>query len=219
MIRVFILVILLLKTSSGSLIEKANEALKNNDTKIAIKLYKEAARNGDEEGNFKLGTLYYKGQGVRRNLNIAMEYFQKAAQYDHIKAKYNMAIIYSQKRYKFHNFKKAFKLFNELAKEGHGKAQNKVGIFLTYGLGVDKDYSLAVKWFEHSYFESNYLPASCNLSFMFAEGKGVFPNFGRARKLAQEGYDKKLPMCVKVYEDYNLRIYTKDKGFKSGYYK
>ncbi len=78
---------------------------------------------------------------------------------------------------------------------------------------------MAVKWFEQAYFEHNYKPASCNLAVMFANGYGVFPNFGRAKKLAQEGYEKKIPTCVKVYKDFRLYKYPEDKGFKSGYYK
>ena len=107
----------------------------------------------------------------------------------------------------------------ELALKGDPKAQNKIGIFLTYGFGVEKDYKLAVKWLEKSYFQGNYLPASCNLAYMFANGYGVFHNFGRASTISKKGYMQKLPMCVKVYEDFNLHKYNKDKGFKYGFYK
>ena len=55
--------------------------------------------------------------------------------------------------------------------------------------------------------------ASCSLAYMYANGMGVFPNFGKARELAQEGYDKKWTLCVKVYNDFNLHRYDKNRGF------
>lgn len=215
MIRVFILVILLIVNSYGSFYEEAKKAQKNKNINKAIQLYKKAARTGDIESSFELGKIYYK----KRDLTKAMRYFDIAALSGHKKAKYNKAIIYFQKRYKKHSYTKSFELFKELAAQGHPKAANKVGIHLTYGLGVDKDYKLAVKYFESSYFIGKYLPASCNLSLMYANGQGVFPNFGRARELAQEGVAKKLPMCLKVYKEFNLQKYDKDKGFKYGFYK
>jgi TPR repeat protein len=219
MLRVFLLVILFIFYTKASTLEEANKALKNSEITTAIKLYKELTKLGNEEAIFKLGTIYFKGNGVKKDLNIAMQYFKRAALYNNKKAKYNVGIIYANKRYKFHSLKKAFDIFNDLAKSGHGPAQNKVAIFLTYGLGIEKDYKLAVQWLEQAYFKSKYFPASCNLAFMFADGRGVFPNFGRARILAQKGYEKKLPMCVKVYKEYKLHKYKQDKAFKFGYYR
>ena len=219
MLRIFFLLVLFVFTAFATTLTAANDAYKDGDYKSAIKLYKEVSRLGDDEATFKLGTIYYNGKGVKRDINKAMEYFEKASQYGHIKAKYNSAIIYGLKQYKFHSYNKAYKLFLDLAQNRYAKAQNKVGQYLLYGLGVEKDYKLAVKWFEQSYFNGGYKPASCNLTLMYASGKGVFVNLGRARELAQEGYDNKISSCVRVYKDFNLQKYDKDKGFKFGFYK
>jgi hypothetical protein len=219
MIRIFLLVILLINAVMGSTFQEAQNALSNKDYEKAIELFKQSAKYGNNEANFKLGVIYYKGNGVKKDLNLAMKYFQRAAVSGHMKAKYNTGVIYASKKYKKHNYKEAYTIFNELAVLNYASAQNKLGLFLLHGLGIEKDYKKAVKWFEESYFENHYLPASCNLALMYASGKGVFPNFGRARELAQEGYDKKLPVCIKVYEDFNLHKYGKDKGFKFGFYK
>jgi TPR repeat protein len=221
MIRIFLLLILLIFNAYANILEDAQEALENKKTTLAIKLYKEAVRQGHDEALFKLGTIYYN-----KNIDLAFNYFKQASDYGNQKATYNMAIIYSQKKYKFHNYIKSYKIYLELAKNIydktkniHAKAQNKVGMAMLYGLGVDKDYKTAVKWFEESYFKNNYKPAACNLALMYASGKGVFPNFGRAQKLAIDGYNNKIPLCVKVYNDFKLHKYKKDKGFKFGFYK
>lgn len=207
-------------SSFPSYFKDATNAFKQKNIKKALYFYKKSAINGNDNAIFILGKIYYTGKYVKQNLDKSLYYFEKIAPYGNQKAKYNSAIIYANKKFKKHSYKKAYKLFLQLAQEGYAQAQNNVGIFLLYGIGgIDKDYKMAVKWFEEAYFKHHYKPASCNLAIMFANGYGVFPNFGRARKLAQEGYDEKIPTCVKVYRKFNLYKYPKDKGFKFGYYK
>lgn len=200
---------------NGSDFKQAIEALNTNNTEKAISLLKKSAINGDINSYFELGKIYYK----QKNLTNAMKYFKLASDYGHLKAKYNMAIIYGNKNYKEHSFKNSYNLFLDLAQKGNPKAQNKVGLFLLYGWGVDKDYKLAVKWFENAYFKRGYKPAICNLSYMFANGYGVFANFGRASVLAQIGMKEGLNRCRSIYKEYNLHKYSEDKSFKFGYYK
>ncbi len=219
MLKTFLPLFLFSNGLFATTIHEAEEVYQSGDIQNAIKLYKEVSKSGDEEADFKLGLIYYNGKGINKDLNISLSYFNKAAQYGHKKAKYNIATIYGQRTFLDHNYTKAFKLYKELAVQGYPQAQNKVGVYLTHGLGVDKDYKLAVRWFEEAYFKNNYKPASCNLALMYASGKGVFPNLGRARELAQDGYENKLPECTKVYKDFNLQKYDKDKGFKFGFYK
>ncbi len=219
MLRILLLIILLFYTCAfGSLLSKANIEFKNKNIKVALDLYEQSAKDGEDKALFILGKIYYNGKYVKRDISKAMEYFRKAALYGNIKAKYNVAIIYGQKSYKKHSYKKSYDIFLELAREHHAKAQNKVGIYLLYGLGVERDYKLAVKWFEQSYFVNEYQSSACNLAVMFANGYGVFANFGRARVLAQKGYENKNPICIKVYKQFNLHKYKRDKGFKFGFY-
>jgi TPR repeat protein len=202
-----------------SYFDDGTKAFEENNIEKALYFYKKSAISGNDEAIFILGKLYYNGKYVAQDLEKSLYYFEKISPYGHKKAKYNSAIIYANNKYKKHNYQKAYNLFLELAQEGYPKAQNKVGIFLLHGLGIDKDYKMAVRWFEQAYFVHNYKAASCNLAVMFANGYGVFPNFGRAAKLAQEGYKQKKPTCVKVYKEFKLHKYPEDKGFKSGYYK
>ncbi len=218
MIKWFVLVILLICASFGSSFDKAQQQMHDGNIKEALKLYKIAASREDEDALFKLGVFYYKGKYVKKSLAKAFNYFEKSAKLGHSKAKYNLALLYSRNDTPFKNLRKGYNLFLELAQHDHAKAQNKVGIFLTYGLGIEKDYKLAVRWYEQS-LKNGYKIASCSLAYMYANGMGVFPNFGKARELAQEGYENNIPLCVKVYKDFNLHKYDKDRGFKFGFYK
>ena len=214
--KIFILFIILFTSINATYLSEANLAYKQGDIKKAIKLYKLAIIDGDNQSYFNLAMIYYK----QKDLDKAMYYFKMASMYDNKKATFNMATIFAQKKYSKHSFKKSFDIFNKLAQQDYPKAQHKVGLFLLYGIGgISKDYGLALRWFEQAFFNHNYLQSGCYLAYMYVNGYGVFPNFGRARKLAIKGYKKHYPMCVKVYKEYKLYKYKEDKGFKFGYYK
>ncbi len=209
--------LLLTLSAISSPLDNANKELSAGNTIQALKYYKIAAAREDDEALFKLGILYYKGKYVKRDLNKAFDYFRKASNLEHEKAKYNLALLYARKGTSFHNYRLAYNNFLDLAQNSHPKAQFQVGNFLTYGF-VKKDYKLAVKWYEQS-LQNGYSLASCSLGYMYANGMGVFPNFGKARELVQNGVDKKIPLCLKIYNDFNLKKYDKDRGFKFGFYK
>ncbi len=174
--------------------------------------YSSEIKNNPADHYFELGKKYYHEKEIQK----AIQYFELSWEYGNDKAQYNLATIYAQNKH----YKKAFPLFLSLAKQNNPKAQNMVGVFLLNGLGVQKDYKKALHWFEQAFFENNYTPAVCNLSFMFANGYGASFNFGRASILARIGMKHDLPRCKKVYEEYNLQKYTKDRGWLNfGYYK
>lgn len=179
--------------------------------------YKKLTLDFDEEAYFQLGVAYYEGLVVKKDYKKAYTNFKKASKLYHEKADYNLAIMYSNKKTPYYNLKKSYSLFLALAKEGNAGAQNRIGMFLTFGLVVDKDYKEAVKWFEKS-SKQNYLTAHCNLAYMYASGSGVFVNFGRANAFAKEGLKSKHPICTKVYKEYNLHKYKEDKGWKFKFY-
>jgi len=217
MLKIFLVIFLLsLYNLNGSYLSEANTALSQNNMNEAIKLYKLSAREGEDEANFQLGKIYYQ----KKDLNKAYEYFKKASDYEHIKAKYNLAVILSQKKFKKHSYKSSYALFYTLAKQDYDKAQYKVGIYLLYGIGVEKDYSMSRAWLERAYFENGYKRASCGIASIYANGFGVIQNLGRARQLSQDKISK-YPLCKKVFNEFKLykNKYKEDKGFKYGYYK
>jgi TPR repeat protein len=103
-----------------------------------------------------------------------------------------------------------------LANQGHAGAQNRMGMFLLYGF-IQKDYVQAVKWFEKSSMQG-YELANCHLAFMYASGKGVWQNLGRAHAFAKKGKDNGIKMCQKVWKDFKLFKYPEDKGWKFKFY-
>ena len=90
-------------------------------------------------------------------------------------------------------------------------------MFLTSKVILEKDYKEAVKWYERA-SKQGYVNAQCNLAFMYASGKGVWQNMGRAHAFAKPGFKKGNPNCEKVWNDFNLEKYPEDKGFKFKFY-
>jgi TPR repeat protein len=199
----------------------AEESIKEEqDTKKVeeqIKMYKEEALNDNPEAYFKLGKIYFEGKYVFKDYVKALEYFSSASYLGHIQGTYNLGLFYLSKKTPFYDPKKALSYFLELARKGHAPSQNRVGMYLTSGVIVDVDYKEAVKWYEAS-SKQGYINAQCNLAFMYASGKGVWQNMGRAHAFAKPGYEKGYKLCQKVWEDFNLEKYPEDKGFKFKFY-
>lgn len=216
--KLLFLFVLTCKLLLSSPLELAQEAEKNKNYKKAYIHYKKAAKREEEQALFKLGYFYYKGLISSKNYKKAKQYFEKASQLGHLEGFYYLGILHSDKKSGYLDYKKAIKIFKALASENYGPAQNRIAMFLTFGIGkIEKDFKKAVLWYEKA-SKQNFIPAQCNLAYMYASGKGVWTNFGRAHAFAKEGKEQGDKICLKVWKDFNLDKYKEDKGWKFNFY-
>lgn len=131
--------------------------------------------------------------------------------------RYELAKQYSSKKNKEYDIKKAYNLLVDNVNEKHAKSQILIGRFFLIGLAVEKDYEKALYYFKEASKQREY-SANCYIAYMYASGKGVFPNFGRAHVFAKSEYELGNKVCKKVWKDYNLGKYKKDKGWNIGEY-
>jgi len=134
-----------------------------------------------------------------------------------IEKRYQLAKLYSSKKTKNYAIKKAYNLLVDNVNENHAKSQLLLGRFLLIGAAVDIDYEKALYYFKEASKQKEY-DANCYIAYMYASGKGVFPNFGRAHIFAKSEYKKGNKICQKVWKDFNLGKYPKDKGWNIGDY-
>lgn len=76
-------------------------------------------------------------------------------------------------------YETAYELWKPLAMNGDAEAQNYLGIQYTLGLGVNKDYKEAVKWYEMA-ARTNFPDAQKNYGDMFYNGRGVSQDYYKA---------------------------------------
>ncbi|AXX86714.1 Sel1 domain-containing protein [Malaciobacter marinus] len=216
-IKYFFVFIAFITFSSAMTFEQVKSIEKENGVLEALGYYKDLAQKDNTKAIFRLAMIYAKGEEIQRNISNTFVLLTKGATLGDKKAGYYLGKLYLNKKLAYYDEKKAYNLFLELSNANYVPAYNMMGKILVSGIAVDKDYKLAVKYFEKA-SKAGFTEAHCNLALMYASGQGVFPNFGRAHTFAKEGMKKNHPLCIKVYEDYNLRRYPEDKGFKFNFY-
>jgi len=192
-------------------IEKKDGLLK------ALGSYKSLAKQNNTEAMFRLAQVYSSGKTIQRSLPKTFKLLKKASDLNHHKSTYYLGKLYLSKKSPYYNLTDAYNTFVKSANAGYAPAENMIGQFFANSVVVEKDYKLAVKYFEKA-SKQGHIDAQCNLSFMYASGKGVFPNFGRAHQFAKKGIELGNKKCIKVWEDYNLAKYSEDKGWKFKFY-
>ncbi|XPV67546.1 MAG: tetratricopeptide repeat protein [Halarcobacter sp.] len=197
--------------------EEAKKIEKEQGVLASLNSYKVLASQNNVNAIFKLALIYANGKEVEQSLIMSKKYLEKGSLLKHNKSSYYLAKLYLSKKTPYYNLAKAFNTFLEAAKRGYAPAQNMIGQFLATGTVVDTDYKKAVEYFEKA-SKQGYIEAHCNLAFMYASGKGVFPNFGRAHQFAKKGIKVGNKKCQKVWDEYNLAKYDKDKGWKFNFY-
>ena len=77
----------------------------NGEYAQALRLYEEAAENGNADAMFALGVMYLAGEGVRIDVELAREYIAKAKMHGHPIALFYLDIIkcYSQEDFEADN--------------------------------------------------------------------------------------------------------------------
>jgi len=218
MIKNIVVLLLLISTFSTAMtFEDAKEIEEEYGVMKALSIYKTLAKQNNPDAMLRLAKIYSNGKIIKRNIRKAHDLLLKASNLNHNKSTYYLGKLYLSKKSTYYNLTKAYNSFVKAANNNYAPAQNMIGQFLVNGIVVNKDYKMAVRYFERA-SKQELIDAQCNLAFMYASGKGVFPNFGRAHQFAKKGVKLGNKRCKKVWKDYNLSKYDKDKGWKFNFY-
>ncbi|TLP40629.1 tetratricopeptide repeat protein [Arcobacter arenosus] len=197
------------------------EEVKNHEKKYgtleALSHYRNLASKNNTKAMIEIAKIYANGKEVQRSFQTSYEYLQKASKLNDPEAFYLLGKLQLNKKTPYYNLVDAYNSFIKSSKLNYAPAQNILGVFLVNGVVIEKDFKMAVKYFERA-SKQGLIEAQCNLAFMYASGKGVFPNFGRAHAFAKKGKEIGNKKCIKVWKDYNLKKYPEDKGWKFNFY-
>ncbi len=115
--------------------------------KEAVAWYQRSASSGFAMAQFRLGTLYERGVGVKTDLARAQVWYSRAAEQGNIKAMHNLAVLIAAGRPGSKpDYETAAKWFTEAADRGLADSQYNLAVLYESGLGVPLDLKEAYKW-------------------------------------------------------------------------
>ena len=106
-----------------------------------------AAEQGYADAQFRVGFMYYHGEGVLQDYVQAVAWYRRAAEQGHAGAQSNLGVMYSGGWGIPENDVEAVKWYRRAAEQGHAGAWYNLGVMYNNGEGVPQDYILAHMWY------------------------------------------------------------------------
>ena len=128
---------------------------------------------------FKLGYMYYYGDGVEVDYEQAYYWFEKAAQNEHVEAISWMGYMNMFGYGKDIDYSLAHYWFKKGADYNDSYSENKLGELYFDGYGVKSDYFKAFNWFKKAADKSNVLAMSW-VGYCYEMGYGTAQNYENA---------------------------------------
>jgi localization factor PodJL len=112
-----------------------------------VRWFERAGSHGVVPALFRLGSLYEKGQGVRKDSEMARRLYAEAAEKGHAKAMHNLAVLYAEGIDGKPDFKTASIWFRKAGDHAVADSQYNLGILYARGIGVEQNLAESYKWF------------------------------------------------------------------------
>ena len=113
----------------------------------AARWFGRAAKKGLAPAQFRLGALYEKGVGVKKDLAAARDLYRAAADKGHGKAMHNLAVLYAEGINGAADYRSAAEWFHKAAERGVTDSQFNLAVLYARGVGVEQNFEEAYKWF------------------------------------------------------------------------
>ena len=127
------------------------------DIDKAIDIYKECIEtNVDSMAMFKLGSLYLKGKGVEKNIELGLHYLNNAIDGGNSFAKVTLADFYADSTHILYDMSRAIQLYKDCIKnDSDSYSMSRLGSIYLFGHGVDKDEALGLKYLNDAVANGN----------------------------------------------------------------
>ena len=106
-----------------------------------------AAEQGDAVAQFKLGVMYYGGEGVPQDYEEALRWYKLAAEQGDAVAQGKLGVMYREGQGVPQDYEEALRWYKLAAEQGYAVAQGNLGSSYSKGEGVTQDYVLAHMWY------------------------------------------------------------------------
>lgn len=199
----------------------------SSEVKKYVNLIRNAANQGDPDGQACLAMLYEEGFGVSEDMKTAVKWYQKAANQGNAGAQSKLGECYYLGKGVAENDAKAVKWFQKSADQGNADAQYYLGECYYLGKGVAGNDAEAVKWFQKAAEQGN-ADAQWQLGHCYYFGNGVLKNEQKAasfyQKAANQGHAKAQYLLGNCYQfgcgvkkDFRKAIEWYKKSIDNGY--
>lgn len=178
----------------------AEESLTKKNALLAKDYYEKAAKAGHSHAQFVMGHIYYDGNILPQNLEIALRWFEKATLQGDDEAGECVADISqvlsaaeakAKRAYEFGDYQGALKLAVQMADMGHTALAYMAGSMFLKGEGCKASPRLAVTYYEKAVLGGS-VDAVYRLGLLYANNYGVRTSYRTATKLlsvaAENGY-------------------------------
>ena len=120
------------------------------DYEMAFMLYQRAAADGDPEAQYKLGKMYYGGEGTEKNTDEAIRLFRLAAEQGYEKAEFRLGAAYQLGWDIAQDKESAFYWYKRAAEHGNVKAMLYIGYYCETGYGTEISIPEAMGWWRRA---------------------------------------------------------------------
>ncbi|MFZ0771664.1 MAG: caspase family protein [Candidatus Sulfotelmatobacter sp.] len=165
--------------------EKGRAAFAAGQFDQAFRAYQQAAAAGNAEGMTQLGYLYFAGNGVARDYQLARRWFEAGAAAGNATAMANLGVFYREGFGVGQDYLQARQWFEKAAASGDSAGMNGLGGLYFAGLGVAQDYVQARAWYEKA-AAAGWGLAMANLGGVYRDGIGVPQDYQQARSWYQK---------------------------------
>jgi len=114
---------------------------------VALAGWQARAQAGEAKAQYNLALLYYRGHGVAKNLDLAVQWAIKSANQAYPLAEYTVGIMYSRGEGLKKDSQQAAAWIRRAAEQGLAIAQHDLGSLYGEGRGVPRDNVLSYMWY------------------------------------------------------------------------
>jgi TPR repeat protein len=177
------------KETPPATFEDATSAFRRGDYATALRLFRALADRGNAGAQGKLGSMYYRSQGVPQDYAEAARWFRLAADQGEAAAQTLLGNMYSGGLGVRQDYAEAARWFRLAADQGKAIAQTLLGNMYSGGFGVPQDHAGAARWFRLA-ADQGEADAQSMLGFMYYQGLGMPQDYTEAARWSRLAADQ-----------------------------
>ena len=175
-------------TSAEDLFDQGLSAYRGKQFSQAAELYQKACNGGERKGCHDLGLMYYRGEGMTKDLNRAADLFKRACDAGGSGGCQDLGLMYSRGEGVAKDLNRAADLFKRACDAGVAPGCTDLGLMYYKGEGEAKDLLHAADLYKRA-CDAGGSGGCLNLGSMYSRGEGVSMDRNRAADLFKKACD------------------------------